>query len=123
MAMTAHVRYDAIDPKRCASLSSLVIDQIIRGQIGFGGLLMCDDLGMHALDGSLTERMTAALDAGCDVVLHCSGDLAEAEVLARSAPPMTAEASARLQTAMSWAKSDPVFIEDAAARRDALLKA
>src|SRR3546814_13690431 len=77
MAMTAHVVYTALDPDRCATLSPVVINDIIRRRIGFDGLLMSDDLGMHALKGSFAERAQGVLDAGCDIVLHCSGDLAE----------------------------------------------
>ncbi len=122
MAMTAHVRYDAIDPEHCASLSSRLIDEIIRGQIGFDGLLMCDDLGMDALEGGLAGRMNAALAAGCDVCLHCSGDFDEAQTLAGAAPDMTTDAASRLEAAMNWPETDPAIFEDAAARRDELLE-
>src|SRR3546814_14698300 len=77
MAMTAHVVYTALDPDRCATLSPVVINDIIRRRIGFDGLLMSDDLGMHALKGSFAERAQGVLDAGCDIVLHCSGDRSE----------------------------------------------
>ena len=87
MAMTAHVRYDAVDSQRCASLSPLVVEEVIRGEIGFTGLLMCDDIAMQALEGPLEARMAAALEAGCDIVLHCTGDFAENEALCSAAPP------------------------------------
>src|SRR3546814_5482011 len=72
MAMTAHVVYTALDPDRCATLSPVVINDIIRRRIGFDGLLMSDDLGIHALKGSFAERAQGVVDAGCDIVLHCS---------------------------------------------------
>ena len=82
MAMTAHISYEAFDPGVPATLSEVMIQDVIRGRIGFDGLLMSDDLGMKALGGSLGERGTAAIAAGCDVLLHCSGFLKDpAEIL------------------------------------------
>jgi len=78
MAMTAHIAYDAYDKDRPATLSPTVISEVIRGRIGFDGLLMTDDLGMQALGGTLAGRARGALDAGCDVVLHCSGFVKDA---------------------------------------------
>ena len=75
--MTAHVVYAAFDAERPATLSPRVIDEVIRGGIGFDGMLLTDDLSMRALGGSFAERAEAALAAGCDVVLHCNGDMAE----------------------------------------------
>jgi beta-N-acetylhexosaminidase len=77
LAMTAHVIYEAVDPHRPATTSPKVIRDVIRGEIGFDGLLMSDDLSMQALSGTLASRAKAALFAGCDVVLHCNGDMAE----------------------------------------------
>ncbi len=77
MAMTAHVVYDAIDADAPATTSKAVIDEIIRNHIGFDGLLMCDDLSMHALSGDFQERTHSAFAAGCDVVLHCNGVMDE----------------------------------------------
>ncbi len=77
IAMTAHVVYDSIDPQRPATTSPKVIRDVIRGEIGFEGLLMSDDLSMQALDGPLSLRAKAALFAGCDLVLHCNGDMGE----------------------------------------------
>jgi beta-N-acetylhexosaminidase len=82
MAMTAHVVYDSIDPQRPATTSPKVIRDVIRGEIGFDGLLMSDDLSMQALDGPLDVRARAALFAGCDVVLHCNGDMDEMRLVA-----------------------------------------
>jgi len=77
MAMTAHIAYEAFDPSHAATVSPTMIQDIIRGQIGYNGLLMTDDLGMQALGGTLSERAEAALSAGCDVLLHCSGFLSD----------------------------------------------
>ncbi len=76
-AMTAHIVYSAVDPHNPATLSPLVIKKVIREEIGFNGLLMSDDIGMHALTGPFSTRTQRALDAGCDIILHCSGDLVE----------------------------------------------
>jgi beta-N-acetylhexosaminidase len=122
MAMTAHVTYTALDPDRCASLSPIVIGETIRRDIGFDGLLMADDLTMKALGGSLAERAQGVIAAGCDVALHCSGDLAEMAEIAAAAPSMTPDAGERLARAMAWADgrcvADPAEL---AAKRDALL--
>jgi beta-N-acetylhexosaminidase len=115
MAMTAHISYTALDAQRCATLSPTIID-IIRRDIGFGGLLMSDDLGMQALGNpasgghppgsnalfSMTARALACLEAGCDVALHCSGDFAEMEPFDQL-PPISPAARARLDAAMAWA--------------------
>ena len=75
MAMTAHVVFSAYDPAQPATTSATMIERVIRGLIGFQGLLMSDDVGMNALAGSIAERTKALLAAGCDMVLHCSGEL------------------------------------------------
>ena len=77
IAMTAHVVYESIDPQRPCTTSPKVIRDVIRGEIGFDGLLMSDDLSMKALDGALKSRAKQALFAGCDLVLHCNGDMDE----------------------------------------------
>ncbi|MCG8595500.1 MAG: beta-N-acetylhexosaminidase [Kiloniellales bacterium] len=94
--MTAHIIYDAIDPARPATTSPKVISEIIRGEIGFDGLLLSDDLSMKALSGGLGARARAALDAGCDVALHCNGHRAEMEAVAAAVSPLTPAAEARL---------------------------
>ena len=122
MAMTAHVKYTALDPDRCASLSPLVIGATIRGDIGFDGLLMADDLSMKALGGSFADRARGAIAAGCDVALHCSGDFAEMVEIAEAAPPMTDAAADRLARAMAWADGrSTADVGELAAKRDALL--
>lgn len=100
MAMTAHVVYDAIDPNRPATLSPRVIREVIRGEIGYQGLLMTDDLSMSALSGSLSARAKAALFAGCDVVLHCNGGMDEMKDVALEAKPLEGEWLKRAETAL-----------------------
>ncbi|WP_376100370.1 beta-N-acetylhexosaminidase [Roseomonas sp. CCTCC AB2023176] len=98
-AMTAHVTFDAWDALRPATLSPRIISEIIRGQIGFDGVLVCDDLQMGALAGLSNDLAADALDAGCDLVLHCSGVLAESAALLRTCPHLTHAAAARLHDA------------------------
>ncbi len=104
MAMTAHVVYTAWDRERCASLSPVVIEDIIRRDVGFDGLLMSDDLGMHALGGPFATRATGVLAAGCDIALHCSGDFAEMSEIVAACPPIATKAAERLARAMAWAQ-------------------
>ena len=123
MAMTAHVVYTAWDPDFPASLSPTVIGDIIRGRIGFDGWLMSDDLGMEALRGDFGERAAGVVAAGCDVALHCSGNMAEMIAVASAVPQMHAESEARLARAMASALVDdegPDFAESVA-KRDTLL--
>lgn len=95
-AMTAHVVYKAIDDRAPATASVRVIEEIIRGIIGFRGVLVSDDLSMKALGGGFAERTRAALDAGCDLVLHCNGDMAEMRAVASALRPLTDTARERL---------------------------
>jgi beta-N-acetylhexosaminidase len=101
MAMTAHVVYDSIDPQRPATTSPKVIRDVIRGEIGFDGLLMSDDLSMKALDGPLNVRAKAALFAGCDVVLHCNGDMVEMTDVAKEAGILEGASLRRAEHALS----------------------
>lgn len=124
MAMTAHVVYTAWDRERPASLSPLVIQSIIRGRIGFAGLLMSDDIGMSALSGDSGSRAADVVAAGCDVALHCSGEMAEMVAVARAVPAMSAEGEARLARAMASAMLDDsggIDLAEAIATRDSLL--
>jgi len=122
MAMTAHLLYPAWDAERPATLSPPIIAEIIRGRIGFDGLLMSDDLGMQALSGSLAERAVAAIAAGCDVALHCSGVLAESEEVARAVGGMSKAAAERLARAMArTGTASRQSYHALAAKRDALL--
>ena len=102
LAMVNHLTYMALDPLRSASTSPLVIEAIIRRQFGFDGLLLSDDIGMAALQGTSGERAQAVLAAGCDVVLHCTGDLAEMEDVATSVGRMTPLAVLRWQRAVQF---------------------
>jgi beta-N-acetylhexosaminidase len=122
-AMTAHIVYAAIDDTAPATLSPRVIDAVIRGEIGFDGVLVSDDISMGALSGSLAERSRRALDAGCDVALHCSGVLDVMIEIAEAVPPLTAAAEARIVRAEDLRRrSRPEFDAEAtAARFDALL--
>jgi len=123
MGMTAHVVYTAWDSDQCASLSSKVIGEIIRGRIGYDGLLMSDDLGMHALKGSFTERTAGVIAAGCDVGLHCSGDMEEMEACAKGVGEITPRARERLDAAMATIAggAEAASFDDLIAKRDALL--
>ena len=87
--MTAHIVYEAIDPELPATLSPKVIAEIIRGEIGFDGLLLSDDLSMKALRGSLTELAQRSVAAGCDIALHCNGKMEEMVQVAAGAPPLS----------------------------------
>jgi beta-N-acetylhexosaminidase len=101
IAMTAHIVYEAIDPERPATVSSRVVQTIIRREIGFDGLLLSDDLSMAALQGPLGKRAKSALLAGCDVVLHCNGDLGEMKEVAANVKPLTGESSRRAEAALA----------------------
>jgi beta-N-acetylhexosaminidase len=99
MAMTAHIVYSELD-HAAATVSSRMID-IMRRDIGFGGLLMSDDISMQALAGSLGERVSAALAAGCDLVTHCTGDLDEMRAVVEASGAMTAAAQGRAEAALA----------------------
>lgn len=100
MAMTAHVVFEALDKHNPATLSKTVIRDVIRKQLGFNGLLMTDDLSMKALSGNFTEKTKAALEAGCDVVLHCNGLFEEMQEVAEAASPLAGKAMARAKAAL-----------------------
>ena len=112
--MTAHIVFTAIDPAGPATTSPKVISEIIRGEIGFDGLLLTDDLSMKALSGGLGERAGAALAAGCDVALHCNGERAEMEAVAAAVSPLTPAAEARLARSRAGLGSAPPVAEFAA---------
>ena len=97
MAMTAHIVYDAWDSDHCATLSHRVIRDVIRGDIGFDGLLMSDDLDMKALAGSVPELALAAQQAGCDVVLNCWAKLPDMEGIAKRLASPGPDALNRMQ--------------------------
>jgi len=107
-AMTAHIVYEAWDPDRPATCSPIVIEKIIRGRIGFDGLLMSDDLDMkalqYAMNGGLAERAEAALKAGCDVVLQCSGVLKDMEAAAKGCQTLAGPSLVRARAVEAFAK-------------------
>lgn len=94
-AMTAHIIYEAIDPDQPATLSPKVIAEVIRGEIGFDGLLLSDDLSMKALQGSLSGLAHRSVAAGCDLALHCNGKMDEMTQVAEGAPPLSKAALER----------------------------
>ena len=122
-AMTAHILYPAWDAGLPATISAAVIGRIIRGRIGFQGVLVTDDLAMRALTGTPAETARAALAAGCDIALYCAGDLAETEAMLAACPPMTAAAAGRLAAARALAAHRRVAMDAAlmADERDRLL--
>ncbi len=95
-AMTAHVVYTALDAVEPASTSPGIIADVIRGDFGFNGVLVSDDLGMKALSGGFDDRVRRVLQAGCDVALHCSGDMAEMVAAASAATPLSEATQARI---------------------------
>ena len=122
MAMTAHVVFSALDPAHPATTSATIIRQVIRGVIGFQGLLMSDDVSMNALAGSIAERTRAILAAGCDMVLHCNGKLDEMREVARETPELAGEALQRARRALASRKPAQSFDRLAArAELDALI--
>lgn len=122
-AMTAHVVFTAIDADAPATLSARVIGEVIRGAIGFTGVLVSDDIGMQALKGPLDRRARAALAAGCDVALHCSGVLHEMAAVASVCPRLSDAALARLAhaRAMPPPAIEPIDVAQASARLATLL--
>lgn len=110
VAMTAHVVYSALDPYAPATLSPKVI-KYIREQIGFSGVLVSDDVSMKALSGGFAERTRGALAAGCDVALHCNGDMAEMVQVAEGARPLSEQGLARVQRALAAVVSPPEALD------------
>lgn len=100
-AMTAHVVYTAWDADRVATWSPGIIARVIRGEIGFQGCLLSDDLSMQALDGGLGERARRAMAAGCDLALHCNGDLLEMRDVAAAVGTISDAAAQRLAGALA----------------------
>ncbi|MGF6311724.1 beta-N-acetylhexosaminidase [Bradyrhizobium sp. i1.8.4] len=122
MAMTAHVVFSALDPVHPATTSATIIEQVIRGLIGFQGLLMSDDVSMNALAGSIAERTRAIVTAGCDMVLHCNGDIDEMRGVARETPELSGKALERAKAALAARKQpQPLDRQAARAELDALL--
>jgi beta-N-acetylhexosaminidase len=121
-AMTAHVVYTDIDPTAPATTRKRVIDEIVRGFIGFDGALMTDDLSMRALKGTHTERVKASIAAGCDLILHCNRGMTEMREVAAATPMLSGKALARAEKALSLLqKPKPFAVAEAQTRLDATL--
>jgi beta-N-acetylhexosaminidase len=120
LGMTAHVVFTAVDPVAPATTSANIVQHVIRDSIGFTGLLMSDDISMNALSGSLSERTRAAIAAGCDIVLHCNGELSEMVEVAAEAPALAGDAARRAEAALAARK--PAASLDIAASRAELAK-
>lgn len=122
LGMTAHIVFEAVDPNAPATDSPKVIDGIIRGEIGFDGVLMSDDLGMGALSGSMGERTVAAQAGGCDLILHCGGDMVEMRDVANHLTPMSEKTVQRMAAAFALLAPPRVIDPEALrARRDELI--
>jgi beta-N-acetylhexosaminidase len=123
MGMTAHVVYTAWDSERPGSQSPIVIQDIIRERIGFDGFLMSDDIGMEALSGDHGQRAAACVAAGCDVALHCDGQMENMRLVADAVPALSQEGEARLARAMAltFTPQDGMDFAAAVEKRDALL--
>ncbi len=123
MGMTAHIVYEAWDSERPASLSPIVIGDIIRGDIGFDGLLMSDDLDMKALQGDIATLAAGVVAAGCDLALNCWGRMVDMVAIAAALPEMSEAARARLDRAMATVAdgADAWTMDRALATRDLLL--
>jgi len=121
MAMTAHVVYSAVDPKKPATTSKKAMRKVIREAIGFDGLVMSDDLSMKALGGSFKSRAKDSLAAGCDVVLHCNGDMDEMKAVIGGTRDLSGPAARRAKAALRRLAKvpEPFDLEEAQARFDA----
>jgi beta-N-acetylhexosaminidase len=117
MAMTAHVVFSAVDPAHPATTSATMIAQVIRGAIGFQGLLMSDDVSMNALSGNIAERTRAIFAAGCDIALHCNGNIEEMREVAAQTPELSGKALERANAALA-ARKAPLPFDRVAARAE-----
>lgn len=122
LAMTAHVVFTAIDRKRPATVSKKAV-RLMRDRLGFGGVILTDDLSMQALSGSLAERASAALKAGCDIALHCNGDMAEMKQVAGAVGRLKGASRVRAEAALARivCEVEPLDVDQARARFEALL--
>jgi beta-N-acetylhexosaminidase len=120
-AMTAHIVYGAWDPAAPATLSQVVIRDVIRGTCGFGGVLVSDDLAMRALSGLPGDLARRAIAAGCDLVLHCTGELLETESLLAECPLLSDPAAIRMRQARDAAVAQALDAKALVAERDALM--
>jgi beta-N-acetylhexosaminidase len=120
LGMTAHVVFSAIDPVAPATTSAIMVKDVIRGSIGFKGLLMSDDISMKALSGTLESRAAAVITAGCDIVLYCSGDLAEMREVAEASPALAGAAARRADAALALRKALAFDMAEARSRFSSL---
>ncbi|CEJ13377.1 Beta-hexosaminidase [bacterium YEK0313] len=118
LAMTAHVVYTAVDARRPATTSAKVMRQVVRGTIGYDGLVITDDLSMNALAGTLGERTRASFRAGCDIALHCNGKIPEMRAVAEQTPRLAGKAARRAEAALARIRheAEPLDVEEARAR-------
>lgn len=124
IGMTGHLVFTAWDAENPATLSPTVIRDIIRGKIGFDGLLLTDDIDMEALGGSIPERAARAHAAGCDIILNCWAKMADMEGICNVLPAMSDATAARLDRALAGTRIAPAVAPEQAellAKRDALL--
>ncbi len=112
MAMTAHVVYSQLDPDNPATMSRLVIEDLIRTGIGYDGLLMSDDLSMQALKGDFRLRAQGSIAAGCDVTLHCNGDMNEMIAVAEGSGQLAGNALRRAEAALASITTKTPFDRD-----------
>jgi beta-N-acetylhexosaminidase len=114
LGMTAHVVFTALDPGLPATTSAVIIREVIRSWIGFAGALMTDDLSMGALTGSIADRTRQSLAAGCDLVLHCNGNLSEMDEVASHCPELGGDALARAGKALASRRpADDIDLDEA----------
>jgi beta-N-acetylhexosaminidase len=125
IAMTAHVVYEKIDPTQAATISEKIVRDVIRGHIGFNGLLLTDDISMKALTGSLRDRAEKAVKAGCDIILHCNGNLDEMIEAAAGSPKLAGKAAQRAEAALARRKPplDRINVAEARAHFSAMIAA
>ena len=121
MGMTSHIVFEAWDKERPATLSPIVVEQVIRGKIGFDGLLMTDDIDMKALSGTAGEKAAGAIAAGCDLVLDCWGRMDEMDTIANLLGEMPVRSVERLERAMATIGAPEGDFADLIAKRDELL--
>lgn len=122
MAMTAHVVFSALDRAQPATTSATIIADVIRGSIGFQGLLMSDDVSMNALQGTIAERTRASIAAGCDMILHCNGKSDEMREVAANSPVLSGQPLARANAALATRKvPQPLDRKEARAELDGLV--
>lgn len=117
-AMTAHLLFKDIDPDRPATLSPIVIAEVIRGALGFDGLLMTDDMSMKALRGDIGDLGRRAVEAGCDLALHCNGDMAEMRAVAAAIPELRGKSLRRAGTAEAYGPAHLKPADEAALRAE-----